>query len=99
MSSLQLRSPIRGRDTEVARLGEQLAHLRSGRGAIVVIDGAPGMGKSRLLGEAAAPARRLGARVSRQGSSIGKDVVPLGGLMDALLGGTGPLVAAADLSD
>lgn len=98
MSSLQQRSPIRGRDAELAGLGEQLAHLRSGRGAIVLVGGGPGMGKTRLLDEAVAAARRLGVRVGRHASSTGKDIVPLGGLMDALLGGPAPLFAATDLS-
>jgi predicted ATPase len=50
---------IRGRDAELAVLGELLARVRSGSGAVLLIEGAPGMGKSRLIAEGVRMAHRL----------------------------------------
>ena len=55
--------PIRGRDGELTAVGEQLDRLLAGEGAVLVIEGQAGMGKSRLLAEAATMARRLSMRV------------------------------------
>ena len=38
---------IRGRDGELTALGELLGRVRSGSGAVLLIEGAAGMGKSR----------------------------------------------------
>jgi hypothetical protein len=43
---------IRGRDTELSVLAERIAGARAGRGGVVVEEGPPGIGKSRLLAEA-----------------------------------------------
>src|SRR3954468_5692463 len=53
---------LRGRDRELEVIGEGLASAAAGRGGVLLVDGAPGVGKSRLLAEAAAMARRLGVR-------------------------------------
>src|SRR5437870_2087110 len=50
---------VRGRDGELTALGEHLDRLLSGAGTVVLIEGAAGMGKSRLLAEVAAMAGRL----------------------------------------
>ena len=42
---------IRGRDGELDALGELFGRVRSGSGAVLLIDGAAGMGKSRVIGE------------------------------------------------
>src|SRR5271168_1021658 len=54
---------VRGRDAELARIGAQLDRVRSGVGSVVLVAGEPGMGKTRLLTEAARVARRLALRV------------------------------------
>lgn len=44
--------PLVGRSTELTRLGSHLARLATGKGGTVLVVGAPGIGKSRLLAEA-----------------------------------------------
>src|SRR5262249_21695597 len=46
------RSPMVGREAELASLEETLVDLYEGRGAIMAITGEPGIGKSRLVAEA-----------------------------------------------
>lgn len=45
-------TPIRGRAAELKKIGALVDALAQGRGGIVVIEGPPGIGKSRLLREA-----------------------------------------------
>jgi DNA-binding NarL/FixJ family response regulator len=56
-----------GRVEEVARLRELARRAVAGQGAVVLIEGEPGAGKTTMLGVAAAEARRLGVRVLRDG--------------------------------
>ncbi|WP_060900795.1 AAA family ATPase [Streptomyces mirabilis] len=51
---------LRGRDREIAAVREALVTVRAGRGACVVVEGAPGVGKSRLLAELDERAQRCG---------------------------------------
>ncbi|MET8806340.1 AAA family ATPase [Streptomyces sp. NPDC004546] len=51
---------LRGRDREMAAVREALDAVRGGRGACVVVEGAAGVGKSRLLAELDEMARRSG---------------------------------------
>lgn len=46
--------PLRGRDAEVAVLAASISRLRDGRGGVLVIEGPPGAGASRLTREARA---------------------------------------------
>ena len=46
------RSPLVGRDTELAVLDELLEDLGEGKGSITAVTGEPGIGKSRLVAEA-----------------------------------------------
>ena len=50
------RLPFLGRDAEVGIVAEALSHALGGEGGVVVLDGATGMGKSRLVHEALAAA-------------------------------------------
>ncbi|SOE32705.1 regulatory protein, luxR family [Streptomyces sp. OK228] len=51
---------LRGRDREITAVREALDTVRGGRGACVVVEGTPGVGKSRLLAELDEMARRSG---------------------------------------
>src|SRR6185503_3741887 len=52
-----------GRDAELDRLRQAVANARAGRAACVVLSGEGGIGKTRLLDEAAAIAGRAGVAV------------------------------------
>src|SRR5919197_1386747 len=75
---------VRGRDAELASIGVQLHRVRAGAGAVVLVEGEPGIGKSRLLAEATRVARRLEFRVGAGAAEPGAEVVELAPLMTAL---------------
>jgi DNA-binding CsgD family transcriptional regulator len=54
--------PIRGRAGELTLIGALVAALVGGRGGVLVIEGPPGIGKSRLLTELMALADKSGVR-------------------------------------
>ena len=55
--------PVRGRDDDLATIGRHLDQLLSGIGWVIVVEGAAGLGKSRLLQQAVTMAHRLSIRV------------------------------------
>jgi DNA-binding CsgD family transcriptional regulator len=90
---------VRGRETELTVLGQQLDQLLSGVGTVVLVEGGAGMGKSRLLEEVAAMARRLSIRVGCGVADPADTVVQLSVLMEALFGGHAPLLERTELGD
>src|SRR6201991_544677 len=54
--------PIRGRAGELKVIGALVSALVQGRGGVLVIEGPPGIGKSRLLTEVMALADKSGVR-------------------------------------
>ena len=54
--------PIRGRSGELKVIGALVEAVAQGRGGVLVIEGPPGIGKSRLLTEVMARADKAGAR-------------------------------------
>ena len=54
--------PIRGRAGELKVIGALVTALMGGRGGVLVIEGPPGIGKSRLLTEVMALAEKAGVR-------------------------------------
>jgi DNA-binding CsgD family transcriptional regulator len=87
-----------GRDAELALVRGELERLSDGAEAVVVVEGAAGMGKSRLLAEAAAIARSLGIRVGRSAADPSETMVELAALLAALYDGAEPLLDPGTLS-
>ncbi|HEX6203305.1 MAG TPA: protein kinase, partial [Thermoanaerobaculia bacterium] len=67
-----LSSRLIGRDEVVERLGQALAAAGRGRGAVVIVEGDEGMGKSRLL-------RELRLRAAIEGARVGAGHAPAEG--------------------
>ena len=89
---------MRGRDVVLGVLGELLARVRSGSGAVVLIEGVAGMGKSRLLAEGVRMAHRLGFPVGIGAAEPSESVAELAPLLRALFDGPEPLLDRAGLS-
>lgn len=92
------RRTIRGRDAELGVLGELLDRVRSGSGAVLLIEGAAGMGKSRLVAEGEKMAHRLGFPVGIGAAEPSESVAELAPLLRALFDGSPPLLDRAGLS-
>ena len=89
---------IRGRDAELSVLGEQLDRVRSGSGAVLLIEGAPGIGKSRLVAEGVRMAERLSLPAGIGAAEPSDSVAELAPLLRALFDGPEPLLDRAELS-
>ena len=48
----QVTPPVRGRDSEVKQIADAVSAVARGRGGVLIIEGPPGIGKTRLLAEA-----------------------------------------------
>lgn len=94
-----VQAPVRGRDDELAIIDARLDALSRGHGGIVLVEGAPGSGKTRLLAEAYATAVRQGIRAFRGGADPDEHFVPLGPLLDGLLSGAEPLLDTATVRE
>ncbi len=90
---------VRGRDAELTVLGQHLDQLLSGVGTVVVVEGGAGMGKSRLLKEAAAMASRLSIRAGCGVADPADTVVQLSVLLEALFEGTSPILERTALDN
>src|SRR5579864_369027 len=89
---------LHGRDAELALIRAELERLSDGAEAVIVVEGAAGMGKSRLLAEIAAIARSLGISVGRSAADPSETVVELATLLEALFDGNEPLLHPEELS-
>jgi len=92
-------NPLRGRDSELGSLHKHLARLRSGSATNWLIEGRPGLGKTRLVEEAVSAARDSGFAVGQGVAEPGDLVVELAVLMDALFGGSEPVLERSALGD
>jgi DNA-binding CsgD family transcriptional regulator len=90
---------LRGRDTELASLQEHLTRLQRGTGTCWLIEGGPGLGKSRLLQQALSAAHSAGVAAGCGVADPGDAAVELGVLMRALFDGSRPLLERSALGD
>lgn len=82
---MELRTPaLVGREDELRRIEAATARALRGHGAVVLITGEPGIGKTRLAEEACDAARRLGARVLRGQAYALEGALAYGPLREAL---------------
>src|SRR5580658_964205 len=92
-------NPLRGRTAELASLREHLTRLRNGTGTSWLIEGGPGLGKSRLVQQARSAAQQAGFAVGHGVAEPGDAAVPLAALMGALFEGPEPLLDRSALPD
>jgi DNA-binding CsgD family transcriptional regulator len=85
-------SPIRGRDEQLQLITGFLERVRAGVGGVAIIEGAAGLGKTRLLAAARATARTLCFRTGLGAAEPGHGFVELAVLMEALFGGAESLL-------
>ena len=83
---------LRGRDAELATIGQQLRDAKAGRGSVVLVEGRAGFGKSRLLDEARTSAEAAGFSVGLASAVEGDDQVSTAPLMAALYDGPNPVL-------
>jgi DNA-binding CsgD family transcriptional regulator len=90
-------TPLRGREAELARLDTLAASALQGAGGVAVVAGAPGIGKSRLLAEAARHAASAGLVVAAGGADELDQMTSWGLLLRALSSSDPPIMTPADL--
>jgi DNA-binding CsgD family transcriptional regulator/predicted ATPase len=90
-------APARGWADELRLLDRVIRAAASGHGSAVVIEGAAGVGKSRLLSEATSLAHRRGVAVAAGGPDTIAAHLPFASLTHALESAEPPLVDDADL--
>src|SRR5262245_56617053 len=83
-AALLAQTPFVGRTVELARLGQRLSDARAGRGAVVLLEGEAGIGKTRTLEELAETARAEGATVLWGRCYEGEAARPYGPFAEAL---------------
>src|SRR3954471_11484546 len=88
---------LTARSAALERVSEMLATVRDGRGAVTIVEGRAGFGKSRLGQEAAAGAERAGGRGGIGAAHENDRLVPMAALFEPLFGGSASLLDPADL--
>jgi DNA-binding CsgD family transcriptional regulator len=83
--------PLRGRAAENDLLASFVGDLRSGRGGVLVISGAAGIGKTRLVDQLVEQATP-GVQVAVGRAHEFQSVAPLAPLLDALTSGSAPVL-------
>ena len=87
-----LQAGIQGRESEIGLIGALLDSVVSGSGGVIVIEGASGIGKSRLLLEGVLDAKRRGMRFGVAMAEPADRAVELAALLGALFDGPEPLL-------
>ncbi|MCL2393187.1 MAG: AAA family ATPase [Acidimicrobiaceae bacterium] len=89
--------PVRGRKSELATLGGLVEAAGAGEGGLAILEGPPGIGKSRLLAETIAFARERGLVVATGRADELDQMTPWGPLLVALSSTDPAIVSPADL--
>ena len=85
--------PLRGREGELAVVVALMADLQAGRGGVILVEGWPGIGKSRFLAEAGRLALDVGMLLAAGRADEIEAVAPLSPLLSALSSGDRPVLA------
>src|SRR5579859_7969466 len=85
-------APIRGRDEQLDAITGLLERVRGGAGGVAIIEGAAGLGKTRLLAAARGTAATLSFRTGLGAAEPGHSPVELAVLIEALFGGAESLL-------
>jgi DNA-binding CsgD family transcriptional regulator/tetratricopeptide (TPR) repeat protein len=88
---------IQGRESELRLIGGLLDTVASGSGGVVVVEGASGIGKTRLLLEGVRDAKRRGMSFGVSMAEPGERTVELAALLGALFDGPDPPIARGAL--
>ena len=88
---------IQGRESELRLISGLLDEVASGSGGVIVVEGASGIGKSRLLLEGVRDAKRRGMRFGVSMADPAGRAVELAGLLGALFDGPEPLLERSAL--
>ncbi|WP_433274497.1 ATP-binding protein [Pseudonocardia xinjiangensis] len=95
----QAAQPLRGRDAELGTVLAALRHAQSGRSALVVVRGEPGIGKSALLDASADQATALGFTAAVAAAHETDELSPLASLGPALRCGPAPVLDSQEFLD
>ncbi|MDP9244937.1 MAG: AAA family ATPase [Chloroflexota bacterium] len=88
---------IQGRESELRLISRLLDKIASGSGGVIVVEGASGIGKTRLLFEGVSDAKRRGMRFGVSMAEPAERAVELAALLGALFDGDQPLIARGAL--
>jgi predicted ATPase len=89
--------PIRGRDEELGQVVRRLEGVASGIGAVIIVEGRAGLGKTRLLEACASLAAGMSFRVARGMAEPWRNDIELESFLAALFGGEEPLLDRTSL--
>ncbi len=91
--------PLRGRDRPLETIRRLLHGVREGVGAVILVEGRAGAGKSRLLQACISMAGDMSFRTGFGVAEPGRNLVEVEPLLDALFNGAQPLIDRNSLSD
>jgi DNA-binding CsgD family transcriptional regulator/tetratricopeptide (TPR) repeat protein len=83
---------IRGRDEQLQSITGLLERVQTGVGGVAIIEGAAGLGKTRMLSAAHATALRLSFRTGLGTAEPGHSAIEMAVLIEALFGGADSLL-------
>ena len=83
--------PVRGRDTELKQIADAVSAVARGRGGVLIIEGPPGIGKTRLLAESIVLAKKADVRTLLGETFEYQHMVPFAPLFMATLHAEPPI--------